>query len=197
MATSKVAIANRALQKLGAKRIEALDQNHPNARSISAAYDLVRDAELRRYRWGFATRRASIAADGSDTEWGDWNRFSLPNDYLCLIRDDETLQAVDWRIEAGDTEDGEGVFVVTADASPLEIRYVARIDDPNYYDPLFIEAFATKLALEICEDVTQSTSKKESLRADYDYAIAEARRLGAIEKPAQEFPEDEWLAARR
>lgn len=194
MAVSKVAIANRALQKLGAKRIEALTQDHPNARSMNAAFDLVRDAELRRYRWGFAIRRESIAADGDTTAWGDWNRYSLPNDYLALIRDDETGQATDWKIEAG--ADGEGVFIVTADASPLEIRYVARIDDPNYYDSLFIEAFACKLALETCEEVTQSTSKKESVRVDYDFAIAEARRLGAIEKEAQEFPEDTWILAR-
>lgn len=194
MATSRVAIANRALQKLGAKRIESLTQDAPNARSMNAAFDLVRDAELRRYRWGFAIRRATIAADGDDTDWGDWNRYSVPGDFLALIRDDETGIAPDWRLEAG--AEGEGMFIVTADASPIYIRYVARVEDPNSYDPLFIEALASKLALETCEEITQSTSKKESLRSDYDFAISEATRLGAIEKPAQEFPEDEWLSAR-
>jgi hypothetical protein len=194
MAVSKVAIANRALQKLGAKRIEALTQDHPNARSMSAAFDLVRDAEIRRYRWGFAIKRKSIAADGDETTWGEWKRYSLPNDYLAIIRDDESGQTVDWRIEAG--EDGEGVFIVTATESPLEIRYIARIEDPNYYDPLFIEAFACKLALETCEEITQSTSKKESIRGDYDAAIAEAKKQGAYEQPAQDFPEDDWILAR-
>jgi hypothetical protein len=194
MAVSNVQIANRALQKLGAKRIEALSQDHANARSMNAAFELVRDAELRRYHWSFATRRDSIAADASDTAWGDWNRYTLPNDFLGLIRDDETGIEVDWRIEAG--TEGEGAFIITADASPLEIRYIARVEDPNSFDPLFIEAFACKLALETCEEITQSTSRKESIRADYKDAIAEARRVGAIEKPAQEFVEDEWVLAR-
>lgn len=192
MAVSKVQIANRALQKLGAKRIESLAQDHPNARSINTAFDLVRDAELRRYRWSFATRRATIAADASKTEWGEWNRYTLPNDYLYLIRDDETGQAVDWRIES----DADGVYIITADSAPLYIRYVARVDDPNFYDALFIEAFACKLAVETCEEIKQSTGKKESLKSDYDFAIAEAKRVGAIEKPAHSFPEDDWLNAR-
>lgn len=187
--TSKVQIANGALQKLGAKRIESLTQDHPNARSMAAAYDGVRRAMLRRYNWSFAIKRASIAADGDDPTWGDWNQYSLPNDFLKLIRDDETGTFVDWKIE--------GLYILSADASPLQIRYVADIDDPNYYDALFEEAFSTKLALETCEEITQSTSKKAGLQEDYNECIAEARREGAIEKAAQDFSEDEWLAARR
>ena len=191
MATSKVAIANRALQKLGAGRISALDQDHPNARSMNAAYAIVRDAELRRYDWSFAMARASIAADASQTLFGAHNKYGLPNDFLRLLRDsnDDVITTVDWRIE--------GLFIISDDAAPLEIRYIARIDDPNYYDAMFIEAFAGKLALECCEEITQSTAKKKGLENDYAFAIAEARRLGSIEKAAQEFPEDEWLQARR
>ena len=189
MAISKVAIANRALQKLGAKRIESLTQDSPNARSMNNAFEMVRDAELRRYTWSFAISRASIAADADDPTWGDWNRYTLPNDFLGLIRDDESGQFVDWRVE--------GLYILSKDAAPLEIRYIARVEDPTYYDPLFVEALASKLALETCQEITQSTTKKESARADYDKAIAEARRVGAIEKEAQEFSEDEWLAARR
>lgn len=161
---------------------------------MNALFTLVRDAELRRYRWDFATRRTSLSADGSDPEWGDWNRFSVPNDYLALIRDDESGQAVDWRLESG--EEGEGVFIVTADEAPLDIRYVARVEDPNVFDPLFVVAFASRLALEACEEVTGSTTKKAGIKVDYEDAINEARRAGAIEKPAQEFPEDEWVNAR-
>src|SRR3954470_7295005 len=112
MALSKVAIANGALQKLGAKRIESLDQNTPNARSMSAAYDSARRALLRKYTWGFAKRRASIAADGSQTAWGEHNRYTVPNDYLRMIRDDESGLNVDWQIESAD----DGVFIITDDA---------------------------------------------------------------------------------
>lgn len=194
MATSRVAIANLALQKLGAKRISSLTEDSANARSMNAAFDLMRDAELQRYTWGFAKRRASVAADADQTTWGQWNRFSVPGDFLCLIRDDETGQAVDWRIESG--EEGTGKFIVTADASPLEFPYIARIEDAGQYDPLFVEALACRLALQTCQEITQSTAKEDRIQVQYDTAIAEARRINAIEKPAQDFPEDDWLNAR-
>jgi hypothetical protein len=189
VAISNVAIANRALQKLGAKRISSLTQDAPNARSMNAAFERVRDAELRRYDWTFAIKRASIAADGASPDWGDYKRYSLPNDFLRLIRDDESGANVDWRIE--------GLYILTGDAAPLKIKYIARIEDPNFYDPLFAEAFAGRLAMECAKEITDSTSDKESVKDDYKTDIAEARRVGAIEKAAQEFPEDPWLAARR
>ncbi len=194
MATSKVAIANGALQHLGASRIESLSQDSPNARSLNAAYDRARKKLLRKYDWGFATRRASIAADGDQTLWGEHNRFVLPNDYLRFLRDDESGFAPDWRLES---DADVGVYIVTDDASPLEFKYVADVDDPNFYDALFIAAFELQLALDTCHEITQSASKKAAIKGDFDEAIAEAMRLGAIEKPAQEAPEDSWISARR
>lgn len=189
MATSKVAIANGGLQRLGAKRIESLTQAHPNARSMNAVFDKVIRAEIRRYGWNFAIKRESVAADGDGPTWGDWNRYSLPNDFLRLLRDDESGQNVDWRIE--------GLHILSRDASPLEFRYLAHIEDPNYYDSLFIEAVECKLAMVTCEEVTGSTTKASKIADDYKDAIAQARMTNAMEKEAQEFPEDDWLAARR
>ena len=190
MAVSVVQIANRALQKLGAKRISALDQDNPNARSMNAALERVRRAELRRHTWSFAVKRAAIAADSVDeTVLGTWKRYSKPNDFLRLIRDDETGFHVDWKIE--------GLYILSKTASPLQLKYVADIEDPNYYDDLFIDAFATRLAMECAIEITNSQADKESLKDDYDRAISEAKRIGAIEKEADQFPEDSWLAARR
>lgn len=194
MATSKVAIGNGAMQRLGAGRIESLTQDSPNARSINAAYEPARRALLRKYDWGFAIRRESIAADGDQTSWGGHNRFVLPNDYVRVIRDNESGQRVDWKIEsAADV----GVYIVTDDASPLEIRYLADVDDPNFYDATFIEALECAIALRTCQEITGSSAKKDGIKDDFDTAIAEAKRTGAIEKDAQDSPEDSWLLARR
>lgn len=189
MATSKVAIANRALQALGVSRkLESLDQDHPNARTLKLAFDAARDALLRRYTWGFAKKRDSIAADADQTAWGEHNRYTLPNDFIRLIRDNESGQQVDWKIE--------GQFIVTDDAAPLDILYIARIDDPNAYDSLFAETLSLFIAMRTCEEITQSTSKMAAVKIDFNDAVEEAKKIGAIEKEAQEFPEDEWLTAR-
>ena len=189
MAVSKVTIANLALQKLGVSRkLESLTQDHPNARTLNLAYEPMLRAELRRYAWTFAIKRASIAADADDPVWGDWNRYSKPNDFVRLLRDDETGVSVDWKIE--------GLYILSTTEAPLEIKYIAFIDDPNFYDDLFIEAFACRLALQCCEEITQSTSKIADVRDQYNDAIAEAKGIGSIEKGAQDAPEDDWVLAR-
>ena len=191
MATSNVQIANLALQKLGqSRKLESLTQDHPNARTLNLAFEPVRDALLRKYAWSFAIKRESVAEDATDVSYvSDWNRYSLPNDFLRLLREDETGVETDWKIE--------GLYVLSRDSSPIEFRYVAKIDDPTYYDSCFVEAFACELALQCCEEITQSTSKYDRIEAARDNAVAEAKNIGAIEKPSEDQPEDDWIAARR
>lgn len=188
MAISNVAIANGALQRLGAKRIESLTQDHPNARSMNACFERVRGSLIRQYDWAFAIKRDSIAADGDDPVWGDYNRYSLPNDYIRLLRDDESGVRVDWKLEGG--------YIVTKDAAPLEIRYIARIEDPTKFDALFVPVFELKLAVATCKEITGSNSLKNDLYNELGNEMSEAKKWGAIEKGGQDQPEDDWLLAR-
>ena len=87
MATSEVEICNRALQKIGAKRITSLTQDAPNARACNVAYFVLRDMELRNHPWNFSIKRAELAADATPPDWGRQNSFTLPSDFLCLRPD--------------------------------------------------------------------------------------------------------------
>lgn len=189
MTVSNVSIANRALQKLGSKRIESLSQDHPNARSLNTAFEPVRNALIRKYPWSFAIARASVAADAADTLWGSLNRYALPADFARLLRDDETGVRVDWKIE--------GRFIVTQDAAPLEFRYISIVTDPTNFDPSFAELLSTVLAMETCEDVTGSTGKLESLKGVYARDLADAKNANAFETGAIESLEDDWILSMR
>lgn len=185
---SEVEICNRALQKIGADRIVALDQDSRNARACNSAYSVVRDAELRAHPWSFAIKRDSLAADVAVPSGEDFDRqFTLPTDCLRVLMPADLY--LDWTIE--------GRKILTNDAAPVYLRYISRVEDPSQFDVLFIEALASRLAHELCEQITQSNSKKESARQDYKDAIREARRVNAIEKIADEAPEDPWIAAMR
>lgn len=182
---SETEIANRALQRLGAARITALDDNSTkNGRACSVAYAPLRDALLRTHPWSFAIKRAALAAD-SGAPVGDNApalQYTWPTDALrILLPKDHTL---DWIIE--------GRKILTDWRAPLHIRYVSRVTDPNTMDPIFREALACWMAVELCEEITQSNSKKDRLKDDYDKIIAEARRTNAIEKPAVTSPDGSW-----
>jgi hypothetical protein len=50
--------------------------------------------------------------------------------------------------------------------------------------------------MELCEEITQSNSKKADAKAMYDEILAQAKKANAIEKVAERPPEDEWITIR-
>ncbi len=187
---SKVEIANRALQLIGAKRIVSLTEDSRNARAANAAYEPVKRAELRKHPWCFATKRKQLPASATEPIFTRANSFPLPSDFIRLLPPDpETnFNDMDWIIE--------GRNIITNDGAPLDVRYIYDVTDPNEMDVLFREALAAKLAEQLCEEITQSNAKLAAANAAYKDVIAEAKRSNAIEKVAEKPPEDEWVTCR-
>lgn len=187
---SETSIANRALQLLGAKRIVSMIENSNNARSCNSCYESLRDKLLEKYRWTFSIKRASIAADGTDPDWGRDKVYTLPSDYLR--RADPYNEYIDphqdWEIE--------GRKLYTNDAAPIYLRYVARITDVSLFSPLFCEALSHEMAYAMCEEITQSNTKKEALRADLKAIIIEAKASNSLEKTPTETPDSSWITER-
>lgn len=187
---SEVDICNRGLQKLGASRITSLLQDTPNARSCNTAYPNLRDKLLRSHPWRFAITRATLAADATEPDWGKANAFQLPSDCLRVLAPypEDNLNSHDWEIE--------GRKIYTDDSDPLYIRYIKREEDPNQFDALFAECLSALIALELCEEITQSNTKKADLKEDYELSIREARKANAFESISAAPPEDEWITKR-
>lgn len=187
---SDVDIANRALQKLGAERITSLTQDSENARAVNLCFTAVRDAELRSHPWNFAIKRLQIAADATAPSFGYDNAYTLPSDCLRLLPPDNATNynTLDWQIE--------GKKILTNESGSLDIRYIKRETDPNQYDSLFVEALSCKLAIELCEQLTQSNSKAQIVRDDYIRAIRDARKLNAFENLPAEQQTDTWITCR-
>ena len=187
---SKVEICNRALQKLGAERITSLTEDSVNARACNVAYEPVKLSELRAHPWNFAIKRAQLPASATPPEFGRPNSFPLPSDFVRLMPPypEANTNDLDWQIE--------GKQIYTFDSAPLNVRYIYNVTDPNEMDVLFREALATKIALELCEEFTQSPSKKADIKDDYKNIIREARRTNGIENVAQQPPEDTFITAR-
>lgn len=188
---SKVEICNRSLQLLGAKSIVSLTENSPNARQCVLAYDPVRLAFLRNHTWSCATTRTSIAADSAAPAFGRQRSFTLPADFIRLLPKypEDNTNSEDWQIE--------GKKIYTDDTAPLYIRYIYDLKDPNTMDPLFREALSHELALNICEQVTNSSTKKADIERGLSRVLADARRVNAMERVSLEPPEDVWVTARR
>lgn len=187
-------ICNRALSKLGAGRVTSLQDQSTNARACNSCYEILRDAELRIHPWNFAIQRfllpASPISPDLGSAFGPQNAFPLPTGALRLLPPDvpRGLSTRDWKVESNQ--------VITNDQAPLPVRCVMRITDTTVFDPLFIEVLACKMASEMCEQLTQSNTKKQAAEAGYKAAILEAKRANAFENVPMIAPEDTWITAR-
>lgn len=190
-APSVVSIWNRALQLLGAQRVQSTSDTTKNAIACNACYEQTRDAMYEEYPFRFTLKQATLAADSPAPTWGRANSFTVPTDFICLYPDYEEDNALtkDW-----DVEDGK---IFTDDDAPLYVRYVSQVEDPNKMTPTFREALAHRMALAMCEELTQSNTKKTTLIAETDRTMKLAKRANSRNVRAQTPPESPYITARR
>ncbi len=187
---SEVDICNRGLVHLGAKLVTSLTENTPNARSCNQIYAGLRDAELRKHPWNFAITRVQLAASSITPVFGRARAFPLPADYLATRPPypEAHLNSRDWIIE--------GTEIYTDDGDPLNFRYVRRIEAVERMDPLFQEALGVSIGLALCEQITQSNTKKDFLVKEYKRIMADARKANAFDRIPSESTHDTWETAR-
>jgi hypothetical protein len=172
---SKEQIANRALQRLGATRISSLDEGSKNANAVKFIIDQIIDEELRANYWTFAITRAALAADSETPLFDRSYQYQLPNNYLRMAPRDPSYASAptDWLFE--------GRKLLTNEGAPLNIRYVRNDATPETYDANFAGAVAMRIAMEIAEEITQSSSKQDRLEAAYKFFVDQAKKLNGIE----------------
>jgi len=190
---SSTTVANVALVKLGGSLLTNLDSdNTPRSRKIKAIYDHFRDVELSKHYWNFAKEYKAIAADSTAPPFGYSYRHLKPADFLKVyrIRDNGNVltRITEYKIV--------GDYILTDISGALYLEYVRIITDVNKFHPLFVEALACQIALQMCEDVTQSNSKKTILMKEYKEALAEAKKSDAIDEPPQEPVESDYITVR-
>lgn len=199
-AISDVAIANRALQKLGAGSITSFTDGSTQAREVTICYEILRDAELRRRKWRFSLARVELPELADAPTFGYDAAFQLPGDCLKVISVGDYAPGLDLSELRASLDDAdyaiEGRTILTNLGAPLRVRYVRRVEDPAQFDAAFVESFACRLAAEMAEALTQSNTKREAAWGEYRIAIREAVQAAAIESPPQSVSDDSWLISR-
>lgn len=196
---SLIEICNRALTKLGTARIMSLGDNNEQARALNTMLPLVIASELRAYTWNFSIKRVALAELSNAPSFDYARQFQLPSDCLRVLWAGEVFPGPN----LSDFQNGgvvdyevEGRLILTNLAAPLKLRYVANIEDPGQYDPLFSEALACKLAVELAESMTGSSTMRQMAWDEYRQAIRKALRSDAIEAPSQAIADDTWMLSR-
>ena len=199
MAASDVAIANLALTKIGDLRITALSDNTKQAREVNAVYGMLRDKLQRTYNWRFCVKRAALAADVATPVFDYSHQYTVPSDCLRILQINAYYPAPDLSdliSSSGQEYVLEGGKILTRSSGVLNLRYLARIETTSLFDPSFDEAFASLLAYNVCEALTQSDAKKNAALRDYRMALMDAIRANAIENPPESIADTTWITVR-
>jgi len=189
---SRIEIANLALTHLGQPPVMALDDGSVAANTINTLFDPAVAALLRAHVWNFAKARANLPAMAENPAFGYTTQYQLPGDCLRVVRVGQYLHALGttgyYSIEQG--------RILINQTGPLPVQYVQMVDDAARFDALFVDVLAVRLALDACERLTQSNTKKQILREELEQALRRARRANAIERPAVATIDDTWMQAR-
>lgn len=128
------------------------------------------------------------------------NAFPLPAGYLrtapqqpkagsvSYLGGPSTIGYADWEMD--------GQYIVSEGTYPIPFRFIADITDVSMMDPMFCEGLACRVAAEVCEALTQSTTKLASIAGMYKTFMGEARTINAIESGATEPPTDDYIQCR-
>lgn len=192
-------IANRALTLIGEARVVSMDDASKQAKACKSQFDITRQSELRANRWGFAMRRAQLAASATAPAFQFARAFPFPT--ACLRVDfvgDYYVgpSLTDYRTSDESAFAIEGRSILTDLPAPLDVRYLVDVTDASQFDAMFVDAMAAKLAADIAIDLTQSKAMFEKSMAAYGLAIARAKQVNAIERPPEPLPDDSWVLAR-
>lgn len=161
-------ICNLALAKLGEAPIPAIDANgSPAARLCYSHYHPVRREVLCTNRWSFASVLTTLS---SDTESSPKTyTHHLPQDCLRVLE----VSCPGWTLR------GRSIYCPNAS---IRLLYIADEEETSLFEPLFIEALATRLACKLCIPLTSSTTAREALTQEYHrLALPQAAHINALQ----------------
>jgi hypothetical protein len=187
--TSKTQIANKALVKIGAKRITDLaDDSNTNARTCNEVFDQIAEEVIRSGEWNCLKARANLP-QATTPEFGWDYAYTMPEDCARVIKINGTYNDA----EPGDTYEVEGRLILT-NAESAKVQYVKLDLTVAKWDALLIAAVATRLASEIVTALRADDGQaSQRLLAEYEQVHLPKARVkdGNERKRIRRNPADE------
>ena len=162
---SETDLLNDSLSQIGALPITAIDDGSVAANHCQRLFPALRDSLLRSHHWNFATRRAVLAAEATAPLFEFTYAYPLPADFLKIVEfnGDSSVTSLAGRYTI---EGGDGYRKLLTNDSTVQIVYLARVTNPDQWDPIFYQVLATwlasKLALAIPKDASTSKALLET-----------------------------------
>jgi hypothetical protein len=197
--TSKTAIQNQGLQKLGLDPIISDADKSKSARAMLSAYNPMRQYELRAHNWKFAEVDKNLAVDTTQPIFSWTYAYQLPSDCLRLLQIAgirQSLGSASYRTGLEGLYTIKGRKILTNLTAPLPITYTSDIEDTTLFDSNFTDMLACRLALQTCIHLTQNDKLKADIAREYKRSLNQALISGSVELPPQGIADDSFVLSR-
>lgn len=193
-----VEIANLATGFFGEDdQIRSPDDDSKPARTVRAAWAKVRFFVFSKANWSCAKRRSTLAARTADPSYPVLapytNAFPLPARFVRLVQLlDPACVRDDYVILRGP----KGREIHCDATGPLSIEWIEDLAEWASWSAEFTEAFAMRLAWQIADRLSGSTTRKEQALAAYKLAVTQGAGSDARQSPPQRLVEGDWVRSR-
>lgn len=171
MALSDIALASRALIRIGAAPISSFNDSSARAEIAGALYAPVRDALLSSYAWNFATTQTELTVLSSPPLADFSNAFGLPNDFLRAL-------------SAGPGPKSRGLVYkivgqsLHTNAGRVLLKYIFQPAEESF-PAYFAQALIARLSAEFTIPITENTSRGQTMFALAEDEFKKARQTDA------------------
>ena len=189
---SSTAIMNMALDLLDEEAILDASDDRTVVRWMNRNFGPVRDSLLRLHPWNFAKRRAALPARSTAPAFGFTRAFPKPAGCLRVLPlaslGARNGHRVDFSIEGPD--------ILTNAGSPLQVIYIARVEDDGLFDPLFTQYLAATLGTRAANYVTGKQSYAERVGQIAKDLRGDAQMVNGLEGVPEQSYDDDWVGGR-
>jgi hypothetical protein len=137
---------------------------------------------------------------GPATQTTTRNVFRLPYGYMRIAPQDPKAGIVPWLgAPVGNLPNDyllQGNYLTSMTNVPINLRFSADVTYVVSMDPMFCEGLACRIAMGVCEELTQSADKMKMIASEYQRFMDDARVANGIELGTTEPDQDEWISVR-
>jgi len=172
MAASATEICNLALSWLAGNRITSLSDDSEEGRLCSANYDPSRRAVLEEREWTFAVKRVQLTALAEPPLFGYTFLFLVPSDSLYNIGTYDPGHAnIRQPPQIEHVIEGQNIL---ANKQAVNIKYVSDVENTKHFSPLFDQALAAHVAMNIAIPLTENQDQFVNMSALYENNLTKA-----------------------
>lgn len=168
-----VTICNMALMAAGIPPITSFEETNNNAKLCKNFYPVLRDRVLRDHSWSFATTYYPLQqSTEASPDPAMPIQCILPGDVIRIVglSDNSSYRRI-----------GDRILVTAPD---LTLIYIRRVEDPNLFDPAFVEALQNLLSAEFVLSASRDIQQAQYFRQEYERKLAIARSIDSQENSA-------------